>query len=190
MIFLLTLIKSYPLSLTKLEKHKNTTLAYLEIDCPTNYELSLEYNPLIEDLEKWENVCKIQTYSDNNSNQIVVEMNRDLEDGYYTFKLKTDDYFTYCQPIEKIDDVFYNLETDYTKDLSKINKIKDNIDEDDKSKKDKIDDDNIKDDKFVSIGKYRWNSSHLFGFLFLIIILLCLICIFSQRNNSLPNESW
>lgn len=127
MLLTINLIKTYPLILTNLEKQGDITYVYLDINCPLKSTLSVEYNDVIDNQENWKQISNIKPIDiqANCCSEVVIGLDSDLEDGYYTFKLSANDFFTYCQPIKKDKDMFYDLKNDYIENNENINGIED-----------------------------------------------------------------
>ncbi|EQB60959.1 hypothetical protein NAPIS_ORF01469 [Vairimorpha apis BRL 01] len=132
MLHILTLITSYPLILRNIETEGDITYAYLDIQCQSEYTISLEYNDVIDNPEKWQHIYTVPnlTYNNlpnpnnnlndsetnlnnnnfydsepsptnNNNNSIIIQLDQDLQPGYYTFKLTSPTFYTYTQPFKK-----------------------------------------------------------------------------------------
>lgn len=199
MLHILTLITSYPLILRNIETEGDITYAYLDIQCQSEYTISLEYNDVIDNPEKWQHIYTVPNLTYNNlpnpnnnfndsetnhtnnnnpnNNSIIIQLDQDLSPGYYTFKLTSPTFYTYTQPFKKKHNTFTLVSEDLTPKFSKIKTYK-NEDEDSY---------NVNND---AVGKHKWANSHLFGLLLLVVIFLCLVCIFSQRNSNFPSDGF
>lgn len=131
MLLVLNIIWTYPLVLYRLECYHNKTYIYLNINCPLKCKLILKYNYEISDPETWN---EITTIKPNGNLQIIVKLESFIKDGYYTFKLINKDFYTYCRPIKKVNNMFNYLGSYYTHKFGKINRINNKYQSSDKNK--------------------------------------------------------
>lgn len=173
LLFLLSIRSiTYPLELCYIDRDLYGQFVRLRINVDTPYSLTMCYNKDIEDEEGWKPMIDY----DCDEGFVEVEIDLPKEGDYnlfYSFRLTTDSYTTFCQPFYYKKKDYKVVEKDYRKELSKKNK---------KNEKKKRNKDTKEDDLSASYDEsvvLTW-----FGFVLVGFILLCLIGIFAFNVDS------
>lgn len=179
LLFLLSIRSiTYPLELCYIKRDFYGQFVRLAINVDDHYSLAMCYNEDIDDDEGWKPM--IHYDYDEGYGQVEVDLPKQGDYNlYYTFRLTTDSYTTFCQPFYYKKKEFKVVEKDHRKELSKKNKKKDKKKRD-KKNKDKEDEDS--DDLSPSYDEsviLTW-----FGFVLVGFILFCLLGIFAFNSDS------
>ncbi|EEQ81605.1 hypothetical protein NCER_101906 [Vairimorpha ceranae BRL01] len=160
-ILILLTAHTYPLVLRNIELSDNETVVNLVINASNPCGLALCYNPNIDNQEGW----KPMIHYDVEVGEVAVELPKTgCYDLYYTFRLVTNEYITFCQPFNYTKKGYKVLNKDYKDKLSqKFSKKK-------KKLKKKNDNDLL----------IEW-----LGMVFVVFIILCLVTIFTSGVGQL-----
>jgi hypothetical protein len=165
---------SYPLELCYLDKDSYCQFVRLAINVDTPYSLTMCYNEDILDEEGWKPM--IEYDCDERFAEFEIDLPKEGDYNlFYSFRLTTDSYTTFCQPFYYKKKEYRVVEKDYRKELSK-KKAKKNKDKKNKDSKDDAD--------YLSVSYEESVVLTWFGFVLVGFILFCLIGIFAFNVDS------
>ncbi|WUR03867.1 putative SP-containing membrane protein [Vairimorpha necatrix] len=114
-LFFFSVSYSYPLELVDISYIDNIPYVNLLINYPGKYELALCYNKDLDNQEGWRDMY---LYEDSVSAVSVELPKTGSFKLFYTFRLRTKEFYSFCQPFEYTKGGYKVVEKDYKKKMS------------------------------------------------------------------------